>query len=170
LKKLHYMGDLAIYQKLMAANPEAMTYHVLVDVPISLALKDVKGRPVTRLMHIVHADPNGFLQFADRPEDAPVIHFGGPWKIWPVEDQRFVLGRDEEFTTRIGTPGYGPGTLAIIQYHTLERDGHGGYRLENGKLAIADFVPMKSHPILQVQFPTKGGGTTAAHYVLEHRC
>jgi hypothetical protein len=97
------------------------------------------------------------LQFADRPADAPVIHFGGPWQVWPRNGQKFVLDRPEEFTTFIGTPGYGPGTFAITLQHTVNPD-------------IAFFVPKAAKPVLEVTFQTKDGGTVTEKYVLEHQC
>jgi hypothetical protein len=146
------------FQKLMAVDGEARGYRVAVEVPLRQALLDKKGQPVTRLRHYSGlADANGFLQFADRPSDAPVIHFGGPWAIWPREGQKWVLGRPEEFTALIGTPGFGPGTLAVIQYHTLDDEPE-------------MFVPNTAKPVLDVQFAGKDGASCSAHYVLENRC
>src|SRR5262249_30047521 len=145
-------------QKLLAADPEARGYDVYVDVPLGRPLKDAKGRPVTRLRHLVTLeDANGVLQFADRPADAPVLHFGGAWAVWPREGQKFVLGRPEEFTALVGTPGLGPGTLAVILYHTLGDDR-------------TVFVPPEARPVLEVQFPGKEGRPVAGRHVLEDRC
>jgi hypothetical protein len=146
------------YQKLLTADPEAAGYSVFVDVPLSRSIKDERGRPVTRLRHFVELeDANGFLQFAERPAAAPILHFGGPWAVWPREGQKFVLGRPEEFTTLIGTPGLGPGTLAAIQYHTRGDD-------------VANFVPEDARPVLEAQFRGKEGRPVTGRYVLEDRC
>jgi hypothetical protein len=151
-------SDWSAFQNLISAHPDALGYSVAVDVPLPHALPDGKGGQLTRLRHYVAlADANGFLQFADRPEKAPVIHFGGPWSIWPREGQKLVLGRPDEFTAVIGTPGLGPGTLALIQYHTLE-----------DKPSI--FVPKDARPALELHFPDKEGKQVASHIVLENRC
>lgn len=34
-----------------------------------------------RLVQGAGSDTNGLLQFADRPQDAPILHFGGPWTM-----------------------------------------------------------------------------------------
>jgi hypothetical protein len=146
------------FQKLIAAHPEATGYTLSVDVPLRRPLPDGKGGQVTRLRHYVSlADANGFLQFADRPEAAPVIHFGGPWSIWPREAQKLVLGRSDEFDTLIGTPGIGPGTLALILYHTIE-----------DKPSI--FVPKEARPVLQLLLPGKDRKHVTTDVVLENRC
>jgi hypothetical protein len=157
LKNQSYQADLACYRKLIAADPEALSYYVGVGVPVSRAVVDEKGRPVTHIWHLASDDANGFLQFADKPADAPVIHFGGPWAVWPRNGQKFVLGRTEEFTTFIGTPGHGPGTFAITLQHTVGSD-------------LAYYVPKSAQPVLEVELPTKDGKLTVERYVLKERC
>jgi hypothetical protein len=152
----HY-ADLPAYQKLLAADANARWYHIGVDVPTSLDLTDEKGRKVTHIWHLASDDANGFLQFAERPADAPVIHFGGPWQVWPRGGQKFVLDRPEEFTTFIGTPGHGAGTFAITMYHTAAPDS-------------TDFVPKTAKPVVEAKFRTKEGGTFTEKYMLEHKC
>jgi hypothetical protein len=143
--------------KLLAANPDASSYSLAVDVPIG-SWKDSHNRSLASLCHFAGAtDANGVLQFADCPADAPIIHFGGPWVIWPAPGQKLVRGRPEQFTAMIGTPGKGPGTLAIIQYQTI---GH------NPALVI----PNQAHPVLDVKFPSQGGQGVAQRYILEDRC
>jgi hypothetical protein len=150
--------DWPVFQKMMAAHPDAVGYTVVVDVPVRRGLPDGKGGRLTQLRHYASlADANGFLQFADRPETAPVIHFGGPWSIWPREGQRLVFGRPYEFSTVIGTPGVGPGTLALIPYHALE---------DNQPI----FVPKEARTVLEMCLPGKGGKPVTSRVVLENRC
>src|SRR5262249_47552296 len=99
LSSQFHFADLPSYQKLLGANANARFYSIGVNVPTSLNLTDEKGRKVTHIWHSAYGDANGFLQFADRPAVAPVIHFGGPWQVWPRDGQKFVLDRTEEFTT-----------------------------------------------------------------------
>src|SRR5262245_41386327 len=152
-----WAADLPSYQKLLAADANARSYYLGVDVPTSLNLTDEKGRKVTHIWHFASNDANGFLEFADRSADTPVIHFGGPSQVWPRGGQKFVLDRPEEFTTFIGTPGQGAGTFAITLQHTAPPD-------------FTDFVPKTAKPVLQAKFRTKEGGTITEKYMLEHKC
>src|SRR5262249_28139693 len=137
-----YFADLPAYQKLLAADANTRSYYIGVDVPTRLNLADEKGRKVTHICHFASNDANGFLQFADRLADAPVIHFGGPWQVWPRGGQKFVLDRTEDFATLIGTPGHGVGTFAITLQHTVGR-------------GAAFFVPQTAQPVLEAKFRTK---------------
>jgi hypothetical protein len=77
----------------------------------------------------------GHLVFADRPQDAPVIHFGGPLTMYLYPDQKLTRGEpSSEPKTSIGTPGLGKGTFAIAAY---------------------DHVPNDTHPVAKVEFPPK---------------
>jgi hypothetical protein len=93
------------------------------------------------------------LRFADKPADAPVIHFDGPLAlrlnmstIWhhPVdytgkeeaappwyEEAPLVRGEECELTAQIGTPGIGAGTFALM---------------------TANIPPSDIHPVAQVEF------------------
>ena len=150
--------DWPAFQKSISADPGALTYQVWAEVPPHRPIKDVLGQPVARILQIAPgADLNGLLQFAERPSATPIIHFGGPWTIWLNERQKFVLGRPEQFIAHIGTPGQGPGTFAMIQYHAFD---------DRSTL----FVPTGAKPVLDVLFPAKENGPVAAHFVLEDRC
>jgi hypothetical protein len=66
----------------------------------------------------VHPAEGYNLRFADRPQDAPVIHFGGPLRILLRHPERFTAGvkagQKYEFEARVGTPGLDKDTPAII--------------------------------------------------------
>jgi hypothetical protein len=146
------------FQKITKADPNALSFGIYVDVPLTKAIKDDKGRPVRSLRHYVTtADANGILQFADRPAEAPILHFGGSWSIWPRSGQKLTQGRSDEFTAMIGTPGLGAGTFALINYHTLGDDG-------------TMFVPKDARVALDMQFPGKEGKPVVSRQVLEDRC
>jgi hypothetical protein len=56
------------------------------------------------------------LHFADRPGDAPVVHFNGPLSIQLYEGPpRLIPGKIAELNIAIGTPGLGKGTFAAIE-------------------------------------------------------
>jgi hypothetical protein len=64
------------------------------------------------------------LHFADRPGDAPVVHFDGPLSIRLYEGPpRFVPGKHCELNVAIGTPGLGKGTFAAIECCTVFSKG-----------------------------------------------
>src|SRR5262249_34625811 len=58
------------------------------------------------------------LRFADRPQDAPVIHFGGPLRILLRHPERFTAGinagQTYELEARVRTPRLGKDTPAVI--------------------------------------------------------
>ena len=65
-------------------------------------------------------DGNGFLQFANSPKEAPVIHFRGPMQMGLHSPQRLTLGPDaSDLLTVVGTPGLGKGTFASVSYSGL---------------------------------------------------
>lgn len=140
-------------KELLAVNQDASLYIVSVDVPCDKPFRDLRdGSPVNVIRHYAtHRDVQGFLQFSPRRETAPVIHFGGPWTIWPDGPQKLIRGRNEELVLCIGTPGYGPGTLARICYDNL--------------------MPVTAKPRLTIDFPTESGGKPLRQEsVLEDRC
>src|SRR5262249_54030272 len=56
---------------------------------------------------------DGVLRFADRLQDAPIVHFGGPLTLtildWhkPLQPRRLVRGKENEISILIGTPVVG---------------------------------------------------------------
>jgi hypothetical protein len=95
-------------------------------------------------------DVNGRLQFADKPEDAPIIHFNGALSIGPDEPYIFAQGeKPTEFYVFLGTPGLGKGTFAYISYTDVPRD---------------------VHPVAEITFPGRNGKSIASRVVLNQRC
>ena len=98
-------------------------------------------------------DLNGVLQFADKPADAPVIHLGGPLEIsFYGELPKMRVGRGTEFVLVVGTPGFGPGTFAMLAYQ--------------------DCIPTDAYPKAEVTFAPKkpGDPPVKALYELKERC
>jgi hypothetical protein len=56
---------------------------------------------------------DGVLAFADRPQDAPIVHFAGRLTLtvldWhkPRQPRQFVRGKENEFSILLGTPVFG---------------------------------------------------------------
>jgi hypothetical protein len=113
------------------------------------------------------------LRFGDKPEDAPVIHFGGPLTMRlnmekpllhvPVnydggepappyfEEEALVRGRTLNLYAQVGTPGLGRGTFATVS---------------------AGDVPGGVHPVAEVEFPPAhpDGEPVRAKVALDRRC
>src|SRR5262249_11238599 len=102
-------------------------------------------RPLPRhIEYIVNGDGSGYLAFADRPQDAPVVHLNGPW-TFGLQDiqQRLVAGRETNLQLGVGTPGVGAGTFAFVLY--------------------PDTIPDDAYPVGEFTFPPAepgGRGTT----------
>jgi hypothetical protein len=62
------------------------------------------------------------LQFADRPEDAPIIHFGGPWTLSLYQQRILWLDRTSKLDLVFGTPGLGAGSFAYVGYEGVVPD------------------------------------------------
>lgn len=60
-------------------------------------------------------DPGNKLRFADRPQDAPIVHFGGPIEIGMYGSSSILERKAGEIRFGIGTPGLGEGTFAALQ-------------------------------------------------------
>jgi len=98
-------------------------------------------------------DLNGPLQFAEKPADAPVIHFGGPLEVsFYGEVPKMRVGRGTEFTLVIGTPGVGAGTFAMLGYE--------------------DCIPKDAYPKAEIAFAPKKPGDAPVKELFEikERC
>jgi hypothetical protein len=97
-------------------------------------------------------DVNGLLQFSDKPQDAPIIHFGGQLQVTLFGKHRLTIDRDEDVVLGIGTPGVGPGTTAYIGYEGV--------------------MPANLNPVLEIIYPPKkpGDPPVQERYQLKDRC
>jgi hypothetical protein len=100
-------------------------------------------------------DPAGCLRFADRPQDAPVIHFDGPLTMGLAPGQALVRGaKPGDLAAHLGTPGVGAGTFAAFSFERQK-----------------GFVPDDVHPLAEVEFPAAAGkAPLRTKVVLAHRC
>jgi hypothetical protein len=96
-------------------------------------------------------DGPGPLRFADRPQDAPIIHFFGPLTLGRFDPQPYsasphlepgplVRGEQNQLAFSLGTPGVGPGTFAKYP-HPDELRASAEVRLPGGKLVTAALAP-----------------------------
>jgi hypothetical protein len=105
-----------------------------------------------RLVQGAGRDTKGLLQFADRPQDAPIIHFGGPWTLSLDQQRTLWLDRTNDLALVFGTPGLGAGTFAYVGYEGV--------------------VPEDLAPRIEIAFlPRKPGEPPViASYELKDRC
>jgi hypothetical protein len=150
VSKLDHLADLDSRVKaFLARNPRARGYRLGIDV----ALPGWKGAGLGgRVQHIVGVtDVNGILQFSERPEEAPILHLGGPWQITLFGPHQLTLGREEDMVLSVGTPGLGAGTTACVGYENL--------------------IPENVHPTVTITCPAKHGQPPLRErYELKQRC
>jgi hypothetical protein len=97
-----------------------------------------------------------FVSFADKPQDAPVVHFDGPLTL-EVADKDLTLVRGDK-----------PTDFGVI----MMTRGH-GERL--GSTVLVDYnlgVPDDAQPVVEIEFPARepGGKPVTAKYTLKERC
>jgi hypothetical protein len=133
----------------LARHPQARGYRLGIEVAMPGWQGVGNG---SRVEHVVAAnDINGVLQFAERPEDAPVIHFGGPWQVTFFGPHRLTIGREEDLFLSVATPGLGPGTLAYVGYEGV--------------------IPETVYPTVEITYPPRQGqAPVKEHYELKRRC
>jgi hypothetical protein len=135
---------------LARGDPQALLHEVSVAVERRPRPGD-RVRIAGRFVQGAGSDAEGFLLFAARPRDAPLVHFNGPLRMglpW-----RPVLGRGkaDDLIAVIGSPGLGAGTFAVI-----ERSG---------------FILADVHPVADIRFPPArpGGAPILARVTLPDR-
>jgi hypothetical protein len=110
-----YQDSGAVFQVEVPARHGAGPFSLSVDVVLHVGKED------TYLIWCRPQDGKGFLQrthgvlvFADRPQDAPILHFAGPLTLtildWhrPNQPRQLVRGdRDKELSILVGTPTFG---------------------------------------------------------------
>jgi hypothetical protein len=105
-----------------------------------------------RLVQGAGLDTKGLLQFADRPQDAPIIHFGGPWMLSLYLRTTLWLDRNNDLALVFGTPGLGAGTFAYVGYEGV--------------------VPDNLAPRVEIAFPPRmpGEPPVIVSYELKEQC
>jgi hypothetical protein len=105
-----------------------------------------------RVQHHAWNDRHGQLAFADKPQGAPVIHFGGSLTLRINPGEKLRRG-DHSVQTNLslGSTGLGPGTFVTMCY---------------------DLVPKDVYPVVEVEFPANEPNQppVTRKYVLKQRC
>lgn len=150
IRRVDFLADqIELVKALLAKSPKALGYFLTAEIE----MPGWKGGGIgARVMQGTLFDVHGVLQFADRPQDAPVVHFGGPWQVTLFGPQRLTIGRERDLVLAVGTPGLGAGTTTYIDY--------GGV------------IPEKLYPTVEITYPPKkpGDPTVQEHFDLKRRC
>jgi hypothetical protein len=135
---------------LVSKRPDARGYRVFVEMELPGWKGTGVGGRVEQSAFVW--DAKGLLQFAERPQDAPVIHFGGPWQISLFGPHRLTVGRETDVVLGVGTPGLGAGTTAWVDYEGV--------------------IPEKVYPTVEITYPPteSGGPPVRERYELKRRC
>jgi hypothetical protein len=131
--------------------PDGLVYMVTINLEPTCygRFEASKGR---RVLHFAWSDRQGQLVFADRPKDAPIIHFGGPLTLTHHPVEKLPRGGDSGKTTlRLGASGLGAGTFVTMNF---------------------GLIPEDVHPSVEIRFPPKelGQPPVTKKYVLKERC
>lgn len=75
--------------------------------------RDVWGFDMRTHHHLEYLTQGFHLQFADRPQDAPIVHFAGPLAA-NLRTDSLIRGQTRELWAALGTRGLGKGAFVII--------------------------------------------------------
>jgi hypothetical protein len=144
------MQSVDVVQELLKKNPKARGYGVLLEMDIPGRKGAATGGRVRQRSFLV--DSAGVLQFADRPQDAPILHFGGPWQVSLFGRHQLTIDRETDVILGVGSPGLGAGTFSWIDYDNV--------------------IPTDKFPTLDIVYPSKrpGDAPPREHYELKQRC
>ena len=119
----HRNATLTISEVKSAAGrgQRSMEFFLRMDVDMPGYHGTGEGRRVLQVAGT--SDLNGDLQFSDRSQDAPVLHFGGPWTIALSDRPTFRVNREMELYLVLGTPGRGKGTFVSTAYEGVVPPG-----------------------------------------------
>jgi len=144
------VGDAKEFARLKGSHHQAINTWISVEAERSAG--DDRKLP-RHIKYIVNGDGQGYLSFADRPQDAPIVHLNGSW-TFGLQDikQHLVAGQKTMLQLGVGTPGVGPGTFAFVRYPNT--------------------IPSDAHPKGEIAFPgaDPGNKSVAAPVTFKKRC
>jgi hypothetical protein len=137
-------------KELLKKNPKARGYYLFLEVEMPGRKGNAMGGRVQQRGFLV--DSTGVLQFAERPQDAPILHFGGPWQITLCGQHQLMIDRDTDVVLGVGSPGLGAGSFTWVDYENV--------------------IPKDKFPTLDIVYPPKHPGETLLreHHELKQRC
>ncbi len=139
-----------VVKELLKKNPKARGYILLLEVEMPGRKGAGTGGRVQQFSCL--DDNTGVLQFAERPQDAPILHFGGPWQVTLFGKQQLTIDRETDVVLGFGSPGVGPGSFTWTAYENV--------------------IPKDKFPTLAIVYPPKrpGDAPLHEHYELKQRC
>jgi hypothetical protein len=144
------VGNDREWERIKKSGPEPWMWWVRITA--ERAADDQRALP-RKINYVINGDGAGMLLFADRPQDAPVIHLNGPFTL-ALQDrrQRFIPGEKAMLQIGVGPQGVGPGTFAFVLY--------------------PDTIPGDAYPEAEITFPAKMSGQASIKrkYTLKQRC
>jgi hypothetical protein len=144
------VGNDEEWQRVKKSGPEPWTWWVRITA--ERAADDKRDLP-KNIGYIINGDGDGMLLFADKPQDAPVVHLNGPFTL-ALQDRKQRLIPNEKLMLQIGVgpQGIGPGTFAFVLY--------------------PDTIPTDVYPEADITFPSKSPGQTPIKekFTLKQRC
>jgi hypothetical protein len=120
---------------------------------VTVSTRQVSGGTCKQVAFI---DGGGCLHFADSPQEAPVIHFGGAYEMCLSPIQKLARGeKPSDLEASIGTPGLGNGTFATLLYE-----------------AHSARIPDNIHPVAEIVFLGKAPSSRlrSTKVLLDRRC
>jgi hypothetical protein len=144
------VGNDEEWERIKKSGAELWTWWVRITAERSA---DDKRDLPKKLGYIINGDGEGMLLFADKPQDAPIIHLNGPFTL-ALQDRKQRLIRGDKLMLQIGVgpQGIGPGTFAFVLYPNT--------------------IPTDVFPEAEVTFPPKSAGETPIKqkFTLKDRC
>jgi hypothetical protein len=138
------------WQRIKRSGPEPWMWWVRISA--ERAADDSRALP-RKIGYVINGDGTGMLLFADRPQDAPIIHLNGPFTL-ALQDrkQRLIAGEQTMLQIGVGPRGIGPGTFAFVLY--------------------PDTIPADAYPEAEISFPAKSPGQDPIRqkFTLKQRC
>jgi hypothetical protein len=150
LSKLDRLAsDNDVVKQWLAKHPGAKRYALSAHIEMPGWKGDGAGG---RVRQFAGSDTSDLLAFVDRPQEAPVLHFRGPWQIALLKPTPLSIGRTTELGLRVVTQGLGAGTAVSMAY-----DG---------------VIPENRHPHVEITYPPKlpGAEPVKQLYELKERC
>jgi hypothetical protein len=144
------VGNDQEWDRIKKGGPELWTWWV--SITAERAGDDKRDLP-KKIGYIINGDGAGMLLFATRPQDAPIIHLNGPFRL-ALQDrkQRLIVGDKTMLQIGVGPQGIGPGTFAFALYPNT--------------------IPNDVYPEAEITFPAKSPGQEPIKrkYTLKERC
>ncbi|HZV07108.1 MAG TPA: hypothetical protein VE999_18650 [Gemmataceae bacterium] len=148
--KIDYLAErYDAVKELLKKAPKARGYALNLEVEMPGRKGISTGGRVYQLSFI---DSTGVLQFAERPQDAPILHFGGPLQVTLFGKEQLTIDREKDVVLGFGSAGVGPGSFTWTIYENV--------------------VPKDIFPTLDIVYPPKhpGEAPLREHYELKQRC